>query len=57
MDVYRRIMDRYGPTRVCTLSMPETCRVRHAIRDAGLALGLPRRGRQPRQGDPHITAR
>ncbi|MET9182888.1 DNA polymerase III subunit alpha [Kitasatospora aureofaciens] len=58
LDVYRRIMDRYGPTRVCTLSMPETYRVRHAIRDAGLALGLP----PDEVGNlakafPHITAR
>lgn len=42
LDVYRRIMNRFGGSRVCTLSMPETYRVRSAIRAAGLALGLPR---------------
>ncbi|MEV8100655.1 PHP domain-containing protein, partial [Kitasatospora sp. NPDC085879] len=41
LEVYRRIMTRYGAERVCTLSMPETYRARHAIRDTGLALGLP----------------
>ncbi|MBV6695616.1 DNA polymerase III subunit alpha [Kitasatospora aureofaciens] len=58
LDVYRRILDRFGAERVCTLSMPETYRVRWAIRDSGLALGMP-----PDEVDrlakafPHITAR
>lgn len=58
LDVYRRIMDRFGTERVCTLSMPETYRVRWAIRDAGLALGLPpdEVGRLAK-AFPHIAAR
>ncbi|WP_030255677.1 MULTISPECIES: DNA polymerase III subunit alpha [Streptomyces] len=58
LEVYRRIMDRFGTERVCTLSMPETYRVRWAIRDAGLALGLPpdEVGRLAK-AFPHITAR
>ncbi|MFD9124311.1 DNA polymerase III subunit alpha [Kitasatospora sp. NPDC059571] len=58
LDVYRRIMARYGTERVCTLSMPETYRARHAIRDTGLALGLPpdEVGRLAK-AFPHITAR
>ncbi|GAA2785160.1 DNA polymerase III subunit alpha [Kitasatospora paracochleata] len=58
LDVYRRIMARYGTERVCTLSMPETYRARHAIRDTGLALGLPpdEVGRLAKSF-PHITAR
>ncbi|MFE3106018.1 DNA polymerase III subunit alpha [Kitasatospora indigofera] len=58
LDVYRRIMDRFGTDRVCTLSMPETYRVRWAIRDAGLALGLPpdETGTLAK-AFPHLTAR
>ncbi|MFE4635345.1 DNA polymerase III subunit alpha [Streptomyces sp. NPDC056773] len=58
LEVYRRIMDRFGTDRVCTLSMPETYRVRWAIRDAGLALGLPpdEVGRLAK-AFPHIAAR
>ncbi|MFC8448636.1 DNA polymerase III subunit alpha [Kitasatospora sp. NPDC057223] len=58
LDVYRRIMQRFGTDRVCTLSMPETYRVRWAIRDAGTALGLPpdEVGRLAK-AFPHITAR
>lgn len=58
LDVYRKIMDRFGAARVSALSMPETYRVRHAIRDAGLALGLPpdETGRLAK-AFPHITAR
>ncbi|WP_052709666.1 DNA polymerase III subunit alpha [Streptomyces sp. NRRL S-495] len=58
LDVYRRIMDRFGTSRVCTLSMPETYRARSAIRAAGLAMGLP-----PDETDrlakafPHLSAR
>ncbi|MFJ1707021.1 DNA polymerase III subunit alpha [Kitasatospora sp. NPDC088346] len=58
LDVYRRIITRYGTERVCALSMPETYRARHAIRDTGLALGLPpdEVGRLAK-AFPHITAR
>ncbi|MFJ9177512.1 DNA polymerase III subunit alpha [Streptomyces sp. NPDC102360] len=58
LDVYRAILDRFGPERVATVSMPETYRVRHAVRDVGLALGM-----EPAEVDrlaksfPHIRAR
>ncbi|MFE3397988.1 DNA polymerase III subunit alpha [Kitasatospora indigofera] len=58
LDVYRRIMDRFGTDRVCTLSMPETYRVRWAIRDAGAALGIaPDEVGRLAKAFPHITAR
>ncbi|HZE30695.1 MAG TPA: DNA polymerase III subunit alpha, partial [Actinoallomurus sp.] len=40
-EVYQAIFDRFGADRVATVSMHVTYRVRHAIRDAGAALGLP----------------
>ncbi|MYR40120.1 DNA polymerase III subunit alpha, partial [Streptomyces sp. SID4944] len=40
LDVYRRIIERFGPERVATVAMPETYRVRHAIRDVGAALSM-----------------
>ena len=57
-EIYERIMERFGGERVTCVSMMETYRVRHAIRDAGAALGLP-----PADVDviakafPHIAAR
>lgn len=39
-EVYRSIVDRYGPDRVTLLAMQNRYRARGAIRDAGLALGL-----------------
>jgi error-prone DNA polymerase len=41
LEVYDAIFDRFGTERVATVSMPETYRVRHAIRDVGAALGWP----------------
>ncbi len=58
LEVYRAIFDRFGAERVATVSMPETYRVRHAVRDVGAALGM-----DPAQVDrlakafPHIRAR
>ncbi|MFF8790203.1 DNA polymerase III subunit alpha [Streptomyces sp. NPDC015125] len=58
LEAYRAIFDRFGAERVATLSMPETYRVRHAVRDVGAALGM-----DPAQVDrlakafPHIRAR
>ncbi|MEU5190886.1 DNA polymerase III subunit alpha [Streptomyces klenkii] len=58
LDVYRAIFDRFGADRVATVAMPETYRVRHAIRDVGAALG-----KDPAEVDrlakafPHIRAR
>lgn len=57
-EVYQRILDRFGGERVTCVSMMDTYKVRHAIRDVGAALGLP-----PVEVDeiakafPHIRAR
>ena len=57
-EIYERILDRFGGERVTCVSMMDTYRVRHAIRDVGAALGLP-----PVEIDaiakafPHIRAR
>lgn len=40
LEVYDLIRDRFGSDRVASVSMMETYRVRHAIRDVGAALGL-----------------
>lgn len=58
LEVYDAIIDRFGTERVATVSMMETYRVRHAIRDVGAALALP-----PGEIDalakafPHVRAR
>ncbi|MFM8349560.1 MAG: DNA polymerase III subunit alpha, partial [Actinomycetales bacterium] len=58
LEVYDAILDRFGPQRVACVSMMESYRVRHAIRDTGAAFGLP-----PGEIDamakafPHIRAR
>ncbi len=57
-DVYRAILDRFGGERCATVSMMDTYRVRHAVRDVGAALGMP-----PGEVDaiakafPHVRAR
>jgi error-prone DNA polymerase len=57
MEVYDAVIDRFGADRVSCISMMDTYRVRHAIRDVGAALGLP-----PAEVDavakafPHIRA-
>ena len=57
-QVYEQILERFGGDRVTCVSMMETYRVRHAIRDVGSTLGLP-----PIEIDaiakafPHIRAR
>jgi error-prone DNA polymerase len=40
-EVYERILEDFGADRVSCVSMMDTYRVRHAIRDVGAALGLP----------------
>ncbi|MFG2995553.1 DNA polymerase III subunit alpha [Streptomyces sp. NPDC048340] len=58
LDVYRRIIDRFGTERVATVSMPETYRVRHAIRDVGAALSMdPATVDRLAKAFPHIRAR
>ncbi|MFZ0323983.1 MAG: DNA polymerase III subunit alpha, partial [Actinomycetes bacterium] len=57
-EIYTRIFERFGSERVACVSMADTYRVRHAVRDVGAALGLP-----PGEIDamakafPHIRAR
>ncbi|HVQ89033.1 MAG TPA: DNA polymerase III subunit alpha, partial [Actinomycetes bacterium] len=57
-DIYERIFERFGTDRVACVSMADTYRVRHAVRDVGAALGMP-----PGEIDtiakafPHIRAR
>jgi error-prone DNA polymerase len=41
LEVYDAILERYGPQRCATVSMMDTYKVRHAIRDVGAALGMP----------------
>ncbi|MFI7275188.1 DNA polymerase III subunit alpha [Streptomyces sp. NPDC049879] len=58
LDAYRAIFDRFGERRVATVAMPETYRVRHAVRDVGLALGLdPAETGRLATAFPHIRAR
>jgi error-prone DNA polymerase len=58
LEVYRMIMDRYGAERTATLAMPETYRVRHAVRDVGAALGMdPDVVDRLAKAFPHIRAR
>ncbi|MFM7146565.1 MAG: hypothetical protein ACKOW5_09550, partial [Actinomycetales bacterium] len=58
LEAYDLIYQRFGSERVACVSMAETYRVRHAIRDVGAALGFP-----PGETDafakafPHIRAR
>ncbi|MEU0389185.1 DNA polymerase III subunit alpha [Streptomyces chartreusis] len=40
LEVYDRIIERFGTERVAVTGMPETYRARHALRDTGLALGI-----------------
>ena len=57
-EIYHRILERFGTERVACVSMRDTYRVRHAIRDVGAALGM-----NPGDIDtlakafPHIRAR
>src|SRR4051812_16681419 len=40
-EVYEQILDKYGGDRCTCVSMMDTYRARHGIRDVGAALGLP----------------
>ncbi|MFB7362276.1 DNA polymerase III subunit alpha [Streptomyces hydrogenans] len=58
LEVYRAIIGRFGTERVATVSMPETYRVRHAVRDVGAALCLdPAETDRIAKAFPHIRAR
>ncbi len=41
LEIYEAILDRYGGERCICVSMMDTYRVRHAVRDVGAALGMP----------------
>ena len=41
LEAYDLILERFGAQRVSMVSMMETYRVRHAVRDVGMALGMP----------------
>lgn len=41
LEVYDAIIKRFGRERTAVTGMPETYRARHALRDTGLALGIP----------------
>ncbi|MFG2297411.1 DNA polymerase III subunit alpha [Streptomyces sp. NPDC048603] len=58
LEVYREIIGRFGAERVATVAMPETYRVRHAIRDVGAALSMdPAVIDRLAKAFPHIRAR
>ncbi|QOV39345.1 DNA polymerase III subunit alpha [Streptomyces ferrugineus] len=58
LEVYRAIIERFGTERVATVSMPETYRVRHAVRDVGAALSMdPADIDRIAKSFPHIRAR
>ncbi|MBV2356570.1 DNA polymerase III subunit alpha [Streptomyces sp. J2-1] len=58
IEVYRAIIARFGTERVATVAMPETYRVRHAVRDVGAALSLdPAEIDRIAKSFPHIRAR
>ncbi|MFF4397903.1 DNA polymerase III subunit alpha [Streptomyces sp. NPDC001480] len=58
LEVYRAIIGRFGGERVATVAMPETYRVRHAIRDVGAALSMdPAEIDRVAKSFPHIRAR
>jgi error-prone DNA polymerase len=58
IEVYRAIIDRFGAERVATVAMPETYRVRHAVRDVGAALGMdPLETDRLAKSFPHIRAK
>ncbi|MFD9562851.1 DNA polymerase III subunit alpha [Streptomyces sp. NPDC059994] len=58
LDVYRAIIGRFGTERVATVAMPETYRVRHAVRDVGAALSMdPAEIDRIAKSFPHIRAR
>ncbi|MFE1381330.1 DNA polymerase III subunit alpha [Streptomyces sp. NPDC058740] len=58
LEVYRAILGRFGTERVATVAMPETYRVRHAVRDVGAALSMdPADIDRIAKAFPHIRAR
>ncbi|MCZ4121007.1 DNA polymerase III subunit alpha [Streptomyces sp. H39-S7] len=57
LEVYDRIIERFGTERVAVTGMPETYRARHALRDTGMALGIaPDTVDRIAKSFPHIRA-
>ncbi|MFD8692713.1 DNA polymerase III subunit alpha [Streptomyces sp. NPDC059651] len=57
LEVYDRIIERFGTDRVAVTGMPEAYRARHALRDTGLALGMaPHVVDKVAKAFPHIRA-
>ncbi len=57
LEVYDKILDRFGRERVAVTGMPETYRARAALRDTGLALGMaPQTVDRIAKSFPHIRA-
>jgi error-prone DNA polymerase len=57
-EIYQWIFERFGPERTACVSMMETYRVRHAVRDVGAALGMPAADIDTfAKSFPHIRAR
>jgi error-prone DNA polymerase len=57
-EIYQWIFDRFGSERTACVSMMETYRVRHAVRDVGAALGMPAADIDTfAKSFPHIRAR
>ena len=58
LEIYTAIFERFGDQRVTCVSMMDTYRVRHAIRDVGAALGMPKSEIDHfAKAFPHIRAR
>ncbi|MFF7953955.1 DNA polymerase III subunit alpha [Streptomyces griseorubiginosus] len=58
LEVYDAIIKRFGKERTAVTGMPETYRARHALRDTGLALGIPPHVvGEIAKSFPHIRAR
>lgn len=58
LEVYDAIIKRFGTERTAVTGMPETYRARHALRDTGLALGIPPQVMgEIAKSFPHIRAR
>lgn len=57
-EMYERVLERFGRDRVTCVSMMDTYKARHAIRDVGAALGIPpAEVDQVAKAFPHIRAR
>ncbi len=57
-EIYTAILERFGSERVTCVSMMDTYKVRHAVRDVGAALGFPPEDiDEMAKAFPHIRAR